>query len=186
MQIHVPCSTGHVISFDGQGQLYPLTCAGGRDLQNHVRMSTMPARKPEKRAKNIKLKREFRWKSFSTTRLHFHLTLRSWHLFRRLFSPKWSRVSKCPANEKKVGEKSQRKKEGRKAKSKNQHQLFHFKTHARTSEADSILPLEGKAAKRTTCKRLFGKFYLLIVRQWPENDSTSFKTRFSAKFPGGE
>ena len=87
---------------------------------------------------------------------------------------------------KKSGGEKPTKKEGRKAKGKNQHQLCHFKTHARTSEADSILHLEWKAAKRTTCKRLFGKFYLLIVRQWPENDSTSFKTRFSAKFPGGE
>ena len=26
-------------------------------------------------------------------------------------------------------------------------------------------------------------FYLFTARQWPENGSTSFKTRFSAKFP---
>ena len=72
----------------------------------------------EKGEKHIKLNREFRWKSFSTTRLYFHLTLRSWHLFRRLFSPKWSRASKCPANEKKVGEKSQRRRKEEKRKVK--------------------------------------------------------------------
>ena len=55
--------------------------------------------------------------------------------------------------------------------------------HARTSQAD-IMHLDQKAAKCTTCKPVCGKFYLFIARQWPENHSTSFKTRFSAKSPG--
>ena len=55
--------------------------------------------------------------------------------------------------------------------------------HARTSQAD-ILHLDQKAIKCTTCKPGCGKFLLFIARQWPENHSTSFKTRFSAKSPG--
>ena len=43
---------------------------------------------------------------------------------------------------------------------------------------------DQKAAKCTTCRRLCGNFKLFIARQWPENRSTSFKTRFSAISPG--
>ena len=89
---------------------------------------------------------------------------------------------------------SKRKKnEARKAKSKSQDCCVTFKpknyveillsAHARTSQAD-ILHLDQKAAKRTTCKQVCGKFQLFIARQWPENHSNSFKTRFSAKSLG--
>ena len=44
--------------------------------------------------------------------------------------------------------------------------------------------LDQKALKCTTCKRLCGKFQLFMTWQWPENHSTSLKTRFSAKSPG--
>ena len=38
---------------------------------------------------------------------------------------------------------------------------------------------------RRTCEGLCGMFYLFtaLARQWPENGSTRFKTRFSAKSP---
>ena len=52
-------------------------------------------------------------------------------------------------------------------------------------EAD-ILHLVQKAARCTTCKQPFGKVlvrYSPLARQWPENGSTSFETRFAAKFP---
>ena len=39
--IQVLRTTCDVISFNSQGQLCRLTCAGGRDLPNHVRMSTI-------------------------------------------------------------------------------------------------------------------------------------------------
>ena len=48
--------------------------------------------------------------------------------------------------------------------------------HAQTSQANiSASGSEG---------RFCGKFSLFIARQWLENRSTSFKTRFSAKSPG--
>ena len=47
-----------------------------------------------------------------------------------------------------------------------------------------ISNLDQKAAKCTTCKRFCGNFSLFIAWQWRENGSTSFKTWFSAKFPG--
>ena len=85
-----------------------------------------------------------------------------------------------------------KKKGGEKAKSLSQDCCVTFKpkileillsAHARTSQAD-ILHLDQKAAKCTTCKPVCGKFSLFIARHWPENHSTSFKTRFWAKSPG--
>ena len=38
--------------------------------------------------------------------------------------------------------------------------------------------------KCMTCKLVCGKFWLFIAGQWPENHSSTFKTRFSAKSPG--
>ena len=43
-----------------------------------------------------------------------------------------------------------------------------------------MLLVQIKAKKQVVC----GKFQLFIARQCPENHSTSFKTRFSAKSPG--
>ena len=93
---------------------------------------------------------------------------------------------------KKWGKKSEKRREERKrkVKVKTAVSLLNPKTveillsaHARTSQAD-IMHVDQKAAKCTTCKPVSGKFYLFIARQWPENHSTSFKTRFSAKSPG--
>ena len=85
---------------------------------------------------------------------------------------------------KKMRQEKRKKKGGEKAKSKSQDCLdILLSAHARTSKAN-ILHLDQKAAKCMTCKPVCGKFYLFIARQWPENHSTSFKTRFSAKSPG--
>ena len=80
---------------------------------------------------------------------------------------------------------SKRKKnEARKAKKEGRRESeILLSAHARPSQAD-ILHLDQKAAKCTTCKSVCGKFQLFIARQWPENHSTSFKMRFSAKSPG--
>ena len=63
-----------VTSFDSQGQLCLLTCAGWRCVSNHTRMSTIQSRRQKKKAKKKKhgnLAWKFPWKSCSTT----HLTL---------------------------------------------------------------------------------------------------------------
>ena len=95
-----------------------------------------------------------------------------------------------PSQRKKRQEK-RKKRGGEKAKSKSQDCCVTFKpkneillsAYARTSQAD-ILHLDHKATKCSTCKPVCGKFWLFIERQWPENHSNSFKTRFSAKSPG--
>ena len=48
----------------------------------------------------------------------------------------------------------------------------------------NILHLYQKAAKCMTCKWLYGKFWLFIARQWPENCLTSFKRVFWQNFQG--
>lgn len=54
--------------------------------------------------------------------------------------------------------------------------------HAGTSEANIILHLYQKVEKYTTCKRLFGKFYLF---QQPASDyKKGFDQLSSVKFPG--
>ena len=52
VRIHVLSTACDVISFNGQGQLCPLTCAEWRDLSNHTRMSTIQSRTPEKKTRN--------------------------------------------------------------------------------------------------------------------------------------
>ena len=52
-----------------------------------------------------------------------------------------------------------------------------------THASQASISVEQKVAKCTTCKRPCAKFYRL-ARQWPENRSTSFKTRFLVKFSG--
>ena len=42
-----------IISFNGQGQLCPLTCAERRDLSNYTRMNTIQSRIVEKKAENL-------------------------------------------------------------------------------------------------------------------------------------
>ena len=88
--------------------------------------------------------------------------------------------TKCPAREKKMRQVKQKKRGEEKAKRKSQHCCV--TAHAQTSQAN-ILHLDQKAANCTTCKRLCGRFWLFIARQWPENHSTSFKTCFLAKSP---
>ena len=84
----------------------------------------------------------------------------------------------------KVRQEKRKKRGGEKAKSKVNFKPLEIllSAHARTSQAN-ILHLDQKDVKCTTCKRLCGKFQLFVSRQWPENHSTSFKTRFSAKSP---
>ena len=74
--------------------------------------------------------------------------------------------TKCPAREKKMTKKSEKRGEERKGKvkAKTAVSLLNLKTveillsaHARTSQAD-ILHLDQKAAKCTTGKRVCGKF----------------------------
>ena len=87
-----------------------------------------------------------------------------------------------PSKRKKMRQEKRKKRGGEKAKSKSHLQIL-LSAHTRTSQVD-ILHLDQKAAKCTTCKPVCGTFQLFIARQWPENHSTSFKTRFSAKSPG--
>ena len=65
---------------------------------------------------------------------------------------------------------------------KNYRKIMVF-AYAQTSQAN-ILHLDRKAVKCTTCKWLYGKYSLFIAQQWPENGSTSFKTRSLAEFLG--
>ena len=61
-----------IISFNGQGQLCPLTCAEWRDLSNYTRMNTIQSRIVEKKAENlVTLTWKLSWKSFSTSHLPF-------------------------------------------------------------------------------------------------------------------
>ena len=55
----------------GQGQLWHVTCAEGRDLSNYVRMSTIQLRRPEKRQKPRNVDPKIQMKSCSTTHLRF-------------------------------------------------------------------------------------------------------------------
>ena len=48
---HSPWNTRKNTACGGQGQLWHLTCAEGRDLSNYVRMSTIQLRRPDKRQK---------------------------------------------------------------------------------------------------------------------------------------
>ena len=180
MRIQVLSTLCDVISFNGQGQLSSLTCAEWRDLSNHTRMSTIQSRRPEKEAKNhVTLIRKSPWKSCSITQLPFlSPNPKILKAFLKTIPTKM-KPTKCPAREKKKwGTKIEKRREERK---RNLEILL--SAHARTSQAD-ILHLDQKAAKCTTCKPVCGKFWLFIARQWPENHSTSFKTRFSAKSPG--
>ena len=182
MRIHVPSAACDVISFNGQGQLCPLTCADWRDLSNHTRMSTVQSSKPEKKAKNhVTSTWKLPWKSCSTTHLPFlSPNPKVLKAFLKSFPTK-IKPTKCPAKEKKWGKKSEKRGEERKWKSRNF--AFCVCPNFKSWYFAYILQLDRKAAKCTTWKRLCGKLLLLTARQWPENHSTSFKRRFSAKSP---
>ena len=168
MRIHVPSTAYDVISFNGQGQLCPLTCAEWRDLSNHTRMSTIQSRRPEKKAKkHVKLTRKLLWKSCSTTHLPFlSPNPRILKAFFKTFPTK-IKPTKCPAKEKNMRQETWKKRGGEKVKSKSQDCCVTLKpknylaillsTHAQTLQAD-ILQLDQKATKCTTCKHLCGKF----------------------------
>ena len=166
MQIHVPSTACEVISFNGQGQPYPLTYAKWRDL---TRISTIQSRTPEKKAKNhVTLTWKLPWKSCSTTRLPF-LSSNSKILkaFLKTFLTKM-KPTKCSAKEKN---------EARKAKSKRQDACVTCKSKILLSGS------EGRSV-RTVNGFMVSFSSLIIARQWPVNRSTNFQTRFSAKFPG--
>ena len=80
--------------------------------------------------------------------------------------------TKCPTRGKKMRQEKRKKRGGEKAKSKSQDCCVTFKpknypeilfsVHVRTLQAN-ILLLGQKAAKCTTCKGLYGKFWLFIA-----------------------
>ena len=177
VRIHVPSTACDVISFNGQGQLCPLTCAESRDLSNHSRMSTIRSRTPEKKAKNhVTLTRKLRRKSptlpfVSSNPKMLKASLKT--------IPTKLKPTKCPTKEKKLWktqptfekrkneERKRKKREGAKAKSKSQDCCVTFKprheillsAHAWTSQANNFcIWISKKAAKCTNCKRLCGKF----------------------------
>ena len=148
MQIHVPSTACEFISFNGQGQLCPLTCAEWRDL---TRISTIQSRTLEKKAKNhVTLTWKLPWKSCSTTRLPF-LSSNPNILkpFLKTFPTKM-KPTKCSTKEKKWGKKSENKAEERKRKVK-------VKTPVSLVNPKFCF-LDQKAAKCTNCQCLYGKF----------------------------
>ena len=113
MHVHVLSTLCDVISFNGQGQLCPLTCAEWRDLSNHTRMSTIQSRTPEKEAKNhVTLTWKSPWKSCSIAHLPFlSPNPKILKAFLKTIPTKM-KPTKCPAREKK-NEARKAKKEGR-------------------------------------------------------------------------
>ena len=111
--IHVISTPCDVISFNGQGQLFPLTCAEWRDLSNHTRMSKIQSRTPEKKAKNhVRLTWKSAWKSCSIAHLPFlSPNPKILKAFLKTIPTKM-KPAKCPAREKK-NEARKAKKEGR-------------------------------------------------------------------------
>ena len=119
MRIHVLSTPCDVISFNGQGQLCPLTCAEWRDLSNHTRMSTIQSRTPEKEAKNhVTLTWKSPWKSCSIAHLPF--LSRNPKIIKAFIKTIHTKMkpTKCPARKKKWGKKSERRGEERKWKVK--------------------------------------------------------------------
>ena len=119
MQIQVPSTTCDVISFNGRGQLCPLTSAEWSDLSNHTRMSTIQSRTPEKKEKNhVTLTRKLPWKSCSTTHLPFLSSKpKILKAFLKTFPTKM-KPTKCPTKGKKWGKESEKIREERKRKVK--------------------------------------------------------------------
>ena len=92
-------------------------------------------------------------KTFLQSNLHVRPPTHNSKNFLKSFPAK-IKPTKCPAREKKWGEKSQKREEDRKRKVKKWSQ---DSAHARTSQANS-LHLDQKVAKCTTCKWLDGTF----------------------------
>ena len=116
-----------VISFNGQRQLCPLTCAEWRNLSNHTRMSTIQSRTPEKEAKNhVTLTWKSPWKSCFIAHLPFlSPNPKILKAFLKTLPTK-TKPTKCPAREKKMRQEKRKKRGGEKAKSKSQDSKFCF------------------------------------------------------------
>ena len=127
--IHVLSTACDIISFNGQGQLYPLTCAEWRDLSKHTRMSTIQSRTQEKKAKHhVTLTWKFPWKSCSTTHLPFlSSNPKILKAFLKPFPPKWSLLH-AQHEKKKWGKKSKKRGEERRRKVKTAVSLLNPKT----------------------------------------------------------
>ena len=124
MQIYVPSTACEVISFNGQGQLCPLTCAEWRD---RTRISTIQSRTPEKKAENhVTLTWKLPWKSCSTTRLPFlSSNPKILKAFLKTFPTKM-KPTKCSTKEKKMRQEKRKQSGGEKAKSKKSRRLCHL------------------------------------------------------------
>ena len=120
VRIHVLSTACDVISFNGQGQLCPLTSAEWRDLSNHTRMNTIQSRTPEKKDKNdVTLTWKSPWKSCSNAHLPFlSPNPKILKAFLKTLPTKMKPATKCPAREKKRGKKSEKRGEERKQKVK--------------------------------------------------------------------
>ena len=128
MRIHILSTPCDIISFNGQGQLCPLTCAEWRDLSKQTRMSTIQARTPEKKAKkpcNIDLK--IPWKTCSTAHLPFlSPNPKILKAFLKTFPTKM-KPTKMPSKRKKNDARKPKKRGGEKEKSKSQDCYVTFK-----------------------------------------------------------
>ena len=166
--MHVLSTLFYVISFNGQGQLCPLTCAEWRDLSNHTRMSTIQSRTPEKKAKNyVTLTWKSPWKSCSIAHLPFlspnPKTLKT---FLKTIPTKM-KPTKCPAREKKWGKKSEKRVEERKRKVK-------------VKTAVSLLNPKTKFCflRMPELRKLI--FYIWIRRPWSVRPVNRFVVSFSS------
>ena len=130
VRTHVSCTLCDVISFNGQGQFCQLTCAGGKDLSNHTKLTTIQSKKPEKNAKNDMYSwHEIPMNILFTTLLHFNPSNSS--------TPIEIKHSYCPAKEKRGTRKA-------KEKGRRESQTL-LSAHASSSEA-AVYQQEQEAA----------------------------------------
>ena len=144
MRIHVLSTACDIISFNGQGQLCPLTCVEWRNLLNHTRMSTIQSRTPEKKDKNhVTLTWKSPWTSCSIAHLPF---LSPYPKILKAFLkplPTKMKPTKSPAREKKMRQEKRKKRGGGKEK-------FCFLCMPELRKLTVCIC--------TTCKRFCGKF----------------------------
>ena len=153
------------------------------------------ARKPVVASPNVgcflrlhgKLTRRFPWISCTTTHRKI---LNAFPKTSPLKLSTEMKPTKCPAKEKKMRPEKGKKRGGEKAKRKSQDWLLHLqhfkpKNFLRTPKLRKLIYASGWEGREVdACKRLCGKFYPFIAREWPGNGLTSFNTRFAAKFSG--
>ena len=129
------------------------------------------------------------------TYLSFHLILAKILKAFLKTLPTKTKPTKCPAREKKIREEKRKKGGGEKAKSKSQDCCVTFKPKTILKFYFLCMPELRKLIfciwiRNLRSVRPVNQFVvsfsslLIIERQWPENHSTSFQTRFSAKSPG--